>query len=1016
MATELGKAYVQIIPSAQGISGKISNLLKGESQSAGTIAGGLIGTKLIGKLKTIIAAAGIGKALSASISEGAKLEQAIGGVETLFDTKLSKASEIVKKNAKEAYKTAGVSANEYMEGVTSFAASLLQSTAGDTKKAAEVSDMAFRDMSDNANKMGSNMGDIQNAYQGFAKQNYTMLDNLKLGYGGTKKEMERLLAHAQQLTGVKYDINNLSDVYQAIHAVQGELGITGTTALEAATTVSGSFGQMKAAFKNVLGNLAIGENVKQSFADLAVTVKTFVFDNLIPMVMEIFKNIPEGLASFATTMGPMLMEEGAKLIDSLSQGFTTGFPKLITKAGEVITNLIDGFTQHAPQLIQSGVELIKNLAQGFIDNLPLLLAKAGEIILKLVDAILTVAPQLLSAGVELIVNLAKGIAQNLPQILTTIGQFLIKLVQKIIEKAPEFLAKGKELITKLKEGMESVKEAAKQAVVTIITAIIDFIASKASDFLTKGKELINKVKEGFNAKKEEVKQAITNIITAVITFLQSKAGEFLNKGKELIGKVKDGFNQKKNDVVSAGKEIIEAARTAIANFKSKFVEVGSNIIGGVAQGIRNGVGRIASAARDAANRALNAAKSALGIHSPSKVFAKDVGRWIPAGIAKGITGNLKVVESSMLAMVGAANNPTVKKEISKIVPRMKDKIKTDAPTLYEAGTKIANKIKEGIANKQSEFNTTGKNLVNSLEKGVKDKTNNLLSTVKNSANKSVETLKTSCADFTVAGQQITIALKEGIGSNGITIIIQIGDIMKDTVDKIKSYDGKLHEEGKNAVEKIKEGAKSKKSSLVQTIKNMMESALNTAKSIGQKFNSVFGGASGAVATVGKQAISQFVGGGPLGTVAKTFANTLPLGKSVGQGFSKGVQKQTPQVVKKFQDMGNKAINKFKNMFGIHSPSKVFYEFGSYIAEGLALGIGDNFNLVHNALSELNEMPNASLNKKFKVSSDLSKEFPNKEAEDKSINLNLSIGGQNFKALVDRISLEQDKDIELKLAY
>lgn len=1012
MATELGKAYVQIIPSAQGISGKISNLLKGESQSAGTIAGGLIGTKLISKLKTIIAAAGIGKAISASISEGAKLQQSIGGVETLFKESAGK----VRDYAREAYKTSGVSANEYMEGVTSFAASLLQSTAGNTQKAAEVSDMAFRDMSDNANKMGSNMGDIQNAYQGFAKQNYTMLDNLKLGYGGTKKEMERLLKDAQEITGVKYDINNLSDVYQAIHAIQGKLDITGTTAKEAATTVSGSFGQMKAAFKNVLGNLAIGENVKQSFADLAVTVKTFVFDNLIPMVLEIFKNIPAGLASFATTMGPMLMQEGTKLIENLSQGFTTGFPMLITKAGEIITNLISGFTQNAPQLIQSGVELIKNLMKGLIDNIPLIIAKAGEIVLKLVEAIITVAPQLLSAGIELATNLSKGLWEKTPEILAKLGEFLVHLVKLIVSKAPEFLAKGKELITKLKEGMESVKEAAKQAVVTIITAIIDFIASKTSDFLTKGKELIDKVKEGFNAKKEEVKQAVTNIITVVIDFIKSKAGEFLAKGKELIDNLKKGFNEKKEEVVSKAREIIKDAKDAVAKYVTDFVKVGSDIIAGIVKGIGSAAGAVRDAVVGAVGKAKTAAKKVLKIGSPSKVFAKDVGRWIPAGIAKGITGNLKVVESSMLAMVGAANNPTVKKEISKIVPRMKDKIKTDAPTLYEAGTKIANKIKEGIANKQSEFNNTGKNLVNSLEKGVKDKTNNLLSTVKDSADKSVETLKTSCADFTVAGQQITIALKEGIGSNGITIIIQIGDIMKDTVDKIKSYDGKLHEEGKNAVEKIKEGAKSKKSSLVQTIKNMMESALNTAKSIGQKFNSVFGGASGAVATVGKQAINQFVGGGPLGTVAKTFANTVPLGKSVGQGFSKGVQKQTPQVVKKFQDMGNKAINKFKNMFGIHSPSKVFYEFGSYIAEGLALGIGDNFNLVHDALGELNEMPAASLNKRFKVSSDYSKEFASKEAEDKSINLNLSIGGQNFKALVDRISLEQNKDIELKLAY
>lgn len=646
MATELGKAYVQIIPSAQGISGKLSGLLKGESQSAGTSSGGILGSSLVSKLKAVIAAAGIGKAISASISEGAKLQQSIGGVETLFKESAGR----VREYASQAYKTSGVSANEYMENVTKFSASLLQSTAGNTKKSADIANMAMKDMSDNSNKFGSNIQDIQNAYQGFSKQNWTMLDNLRLGYGGTRSEMVRLLADAQKLTGVKYDINNLSDVYQAIHAVQGELGITGTTAKEAATTLSGSAGQMKSAFKDVMGNLAIGENVQQSFANLATTVKTFVFDNLIPMVSEIFKNIPQGLSSFATTMGPMLMQEGTKLIDNLSQGFTTGFPKLITKAGEIITNLITGFTQHAPKLIKSGVGLIKNLAQGFIDNLPLLLAKAGEIILQLVDAFITVAPQLLSAGIELITSLATGIAQNLPKILATIGQFLVKLVQKIIEKAPEFLAKGKELITKLKEGMESVKEAAKQALVTIITAIIDFIKSKTSDFLAKGKELIDKIKEGFNAKKEEVKQAITNIITAVITFIKSKASEFLNKGKELVGKVKDGFIQKKNEVVNAGKQIIEAAKTAISNFKNKFIEVGKNIIDGVAQGIRNGIARITSAAKNAANRALSAAKSALGIHSPSKVFANEVGKWIPEGMAEGISGNLKVVKNAMSDM------------------------------------------------------------------------------------------------------------------------------------------------------------------------------------------------------------------------------------------------------------------------------------------------------------------------------------------------------------------------------
>lgn len=597
--TDLGKAYVQIIPSAQGISGKISNILKPESQSAGQSSGQTIGTQLVSKLKTVIAAAGIGKAISASISEGAKLEQSLGGVETLFKENADR----VVSYAKEAYKTSGVSANEYMEGVTSFAASLLQSTQGNTERAADIANMAYMDMSDNANKMGTQMQDIQNAYQGFAKQNYTMLDNLKLGYGGTKKEMERLLADAEKLTGVKYDINNLADVYEAIHAIQENLNITGTTALEAATTVSGSASQMKAAFKDVLGSIAIGENVKESFVNLAETIQVFVFDNLIPMIQEIFKNIPEGLVAFAEVMGPRLVEEGKKLIESLTQGFTTGFPVLIEKGTEIITNLISGITTNAPQLIQSGVELIKNLTKGLIENIPMLLEKAGEIVLKLVEAIITIAPEILKAGVELMTSLAKGLWEASPEILAKMGGFLVNLVKLIIEKGPEFLAKGKELMDKMKEGFLSVKEAAKEAVVTIITTIIEFLASKAADFLTKGKELIDKLKQGFLEKKEEV--------------------------------------------VDKAKEIITDAKEGIFGFVTDFASVGRDLMGGIARGIGEAAESVKRAASNAVTGAMNWVKGRFGINSPSKVFADEIGKWIPAGMAKGITGNLKVVQSAM---------------------------------------------------------------------------------------------------------------------------------------------------------------------------------------------------------------------------------------------------------------------------------------------------------------------------------------------------------------------------------
>ena len=317
MATEIAQAYVQLIPSARGITGKIQSILNPEASAAGQSAGQSLGSSMMATIKKVIVAAGIGKAFKATLDEGAALQQSLGGIETLFKGSADK----VKGYANEAYKTTGLSANAYMENVTGFSASLLQSLGGDTNKAAETANMAMIDMSDNANKMGTSMESIQMAYQGFAKQNYTMLDNLKLGYGGTKQEMERLLNDAQKLTGVKYDINNLSDVYNAIHAIQENLDITGTTAKEAASTFSGSFESMKAAAQNVLGKLALGENILPSLHALLKTTSTFLFDNFLPMVGNIFSGLGLVLSEGISQIASQLFGDafGSAVFDQLSR-------------------------------------------------------------------------------------------------------------------------------------------------------------------------------------------------------------------------------------------------------------------------------------------------------------------------------------------------------------------------------------------------------------------------------------------------------------------------------------------------------------------------------------------------------------------------------------------------------------------------------------------------------------------------------------------------------------------------
>lgn len=342
----LGKAYVQILPSANGINGQLTKVLGGETEQAGDSLGRRLGSRIKNALVTAGIGAAVGGVIKSAISEGSKLEQSIGGIETLFKSSAGK----VEQYAKDAFRTAGLSANEYMEQATSFAAGLVASCGGDTAKAAEVANTALIDMSDNANKMGSNMEDLQNAYQGFAKQNYTMLDNLKLGYGGTKQEMERLLADAQKLTGVKYDINNLSDVYEAIHEIQKNLDITGTTAKEASTTFSGSFNQMKAAAQNLLGYMATGMDIGPAIQQLAESASTFLFQNALPMLGKVIVQIPSVVLQMIRTAIPIIREQAPKLIRELIQSLKENLPEIIKLGRELITEFGKGMAEEFPQL------------------------------------------------------------------------------------------------------------------------------------------------------------------------------------------------------------------------------------------------------------------------------------------------------------------------------------------------------------------------------------------------------------------------------------------------------------------------------------------------------------------------------------------------------------------------------------------------------------------------------------------------------------------------------------------
>ena len=601
VATELAKAYVQIIPSAKGIQGSIQQELGGEADSAGKSAG----NRICNAIKGVIATAAIGKALGAALTEGAALEQSIGGIETLFKDSADK----VKQNAAEAYRTAGMSANQYMELTTSFAASLMQSLGNDTEKAAEISDMAMTDMSDNANKKGTDMERITDAYQGFAKQNYTMLDNLKLGYGGTKTEMERLLADAQKITGVKYDINNLSDVYSAIHVIQGELGITGTTAKEAASTLSGSFASMKSAFQNVLGEITLGMDIGPSLNALATTVTTFLADNLLPAIWNILSALPGALVTFVQSLGPQLLTAIMGLFNQIGSGLASG-EQILSTVNSMITQIKVGIQTQLPTMLQSGADILMNIVNGILQNLPSLIMGAGQIVSNLIDTIWGAYPILIQEGGNLLMNLASGIINNLPQIINAGTQAVSSMVGAIAKNLPKIWQSGVQLLLNLVNG--------------IINNLPKIVSAGA--------------------------QAVSKLVASIAQHLP----QILQSGITLIGQLAAGLIRAIPNLVSKIPQIITSIKNAFLDVD--WLSIGKNIISGIANGLANAGGALWDAVKDVLGGFKDKVLSFFGIKSPSR-WGIYVGEMIDAGLANGISDNENAIAKAVRSIQDTVSGP-----------------------------------------------------------------------------------------------------------------------------------------------------------------------------------------------------------------------------------------------------------------------------------------------------------------------------------------------------------------------
>lgn len=651
---------------ATNSASKMSSVMKGIGSSAIKVGKGLA-------VAGAAAATAVTALVSKSVGAFSDYEQLTGGVETLFGAggrsveeyaqsvgksvsdiqgkydSLMSAQNAVLENANKAYMTAGMSANEYMDTVTGFSASLISSLGGDTNKAADYANSALVDMSDNANKMGTDMESIKNAYQGFAKQNYTMLDNLKLGYGGTQEEMKRLLSDAEKLTGQRYDISSFADITQAIHAIQTQMDITGTTAKEASTTISGSWGSLKAAFQNVLVGLTTGGDMFDQSLDALINTAVTFGQNIIPAIkgalsgvgylieglapvigetipplindlaptlansaVSLISSLVNGLTQNATqfseclsnmiivavagisTVVPQLLDAASKIVSNLMQGLTNSMPQIVNGAVTLVEGLVNGLVNNIPLLIMGAVQLVASLANGLIENLPRIIDAGVNLITGIISASYSMMPQIIQTGVQLVVNLAIGLVQAIPQLITALPQITGSIVNGFM--SINWFDLGLQLIKSIWEGIKSIGSEMWNGVKEKTSELWGGVKNVVS-------EKLNNIKSAYDAHGGGLKGATFAAIEGVKEYYRTgydainqltggKLGEVVNAVGEKMEVVKGKFSEAFGNVKNTVMTIFENIKNGITEKISEAVNKVKEIFGSIADKVSDVWGKI----------------------------------------------------------------------------------------------------------------------------------------------------------------------------------------------------------------------------------------------------------------------------------------------------------------------------------------------------------------------------------------------------------------------------------------
>lgn len=652
-------------------------------------------SKLGGTLKTVGVAMGacVAAAAAAAVSLGkavveaySEYEQLVGGVDTLF----KESSGLLQEYASNAYKTAGMSANDYMSTVTSFSAALIQSLGGDTEKATKYADMAITDMADNANKMGSDIATIQTAYQGFAKGQFTLLDNLKLGYGGTQEEMKRLLADAQAISGIEYDISSYADIVDAIHVIQESMGIAGATAAEAEHTIEGSMNSMKAA----VGNLVVGfgnadadieqlcNNVVDAFQD--------VLANITPVIENIIAALPTALNAILETVAellPTLLETVVDLFSQVLNTLLTLLPQLIPAVIQAVLTIVNTLIENLPLLIDAAVQIVMSLVQGIATALPTLIPAAVQAIITIVQSLIDSLPMILDAALQLIMGLAQGILDALPILIAALPEIINGIITFLLDAIPQIIETGIQLLTSLVAALPDIIVAIVEAIPQIIDGIITAVLNAIPLIIQAGIDLLVSLIQALPQIIVTIVNAIPNIITGIINAILNNIPLIIKAGVDLLISLVKNLPTIIVEIVKAVPQIITGLVNAIGKGVSQLAEVGGNLVRGLWQGIQS----LASWLWDKVSGWISSIWDGIcdffGIASPSKEMGW-IGEMLVDGLAGSIDANGKY---AVKAAEGMSN------DINDVMHGLANDMETALPTDFHVDGNVHGTVSGGLA-------------------------------------------------------------------------------------------------------------------------------------------------------------------------------------------------------------------------------------------------------------------------------------------------------------------------------